>query len=206
MKRDSALRRGRYVWVVGPDGCGKSSVAASLASSTGAVHLYWRPGLLPMAREAIGRPRVEGVNTRPHEVLANSPLRQAARLTYYLIDYVAGYWLKLRPELRSGRDVIIERAWADMSVDWRRYGLRGTEPVRRLGRLVHEPDVVLVVRVAPEEAHRRKPELPVGEIRRQYAAWRAYPFRRAAVHVLDNDVPLEQSTQAALAIIRTDAS
>ena len=46
-----------------------------------------------------------------------------------------------------------------MSVDWKRYGLRGPRAALILGRMVPKPDLICCRQCSPEEARRRKPEL-----------------------------------------------
>jgi ribose 1,5-bisphosphokinase PhnN len=163
--------RGRFVTVVGPDGCGKSTLAASLAERLGATHLYWRPGLLPMAREVLGRPAESGVNAQPHDRVPDSSPKAIARSLYYGLDFVVGGWLKIRRLTIAGHDVVLERGVLDMLVDPARHGLTGTRILGVASRLAPRCDVLAIIDAPAETIRQRKPELPIEEIERQYRAW-----------------------------------
>ena len=198
-------RSGTYIWVVGPDGCGKSTISSKLAHETGALQRYWRPGILPMAGQLVGRAADDDVNTEPHSVTRNGHARQLARLIYYFADYLLGYWLVFRPALRRGQHVIVDRGWHDMAVDWRRYQLRGPDGARRLGRLVREPDLLIVVTVPPEVAVKRKRELPVAEVARQYDEWSRLRLRHGRLVELDNSGPIRDTLATAAKLVHGGA-
>jgi thymidylate kinase len=188
------LTEARYVWLVGPDGSGKSSIADELATAGTVVH-YWRPGALPMAMELVGRVPEPGVNSRPHDRHPDSLPRALARGVYYALDYLLGYYTVVRPSLRAGSHVVIDRGWADMVVDPRRYGFASARIPSLLMRLVRKPDALAVVRVDPHVAHERKPELSPEEIARQYDTWEAIDVRPAVKISVDNHGPLEHSVR-----------
>jgi thymidylate kinase len=179
--------RGLYVCIVGPDGTGKSTLAASLSEVLGdrVVHRYWRPGFLPMPRQLVGRPPDGLINSDPHGVQSNGQLKATARTLYYFADFVLGYWLRCRPLLLRGRHFVLERGWQDLEVDPRRYQLRDARLVRRLTRFVPRPDLHVILHVPAEVAAERKPELPIGEIERQLDLWPKLARSRRRTVVLD---------------------
>jgi hypothetical protein len=70
--------------------------------------------------------------------------------------------------------VVLERGWLDMIVDPLRYRTsRATGLIRRLGRLLPEPDLVLLLDAEPKVVRHRKSELDDVEIDRQLRRWRA---------------------------------
>lgn len=182
------MPRGRYIWLVGPDGSGKSTIASGVDPGTAEV-VYWRAGVLPMARQVVGKSVESGVNSRPHDREPDAPLRALARLAYYAADNVLGYWLRVRPALRRGSHVIVDRGWIDMVVDPRRYGLASGTAARIIMGFLPSPDAVVLAQVAPETAHARKPELPTHEIARQYARWASLGAGMRGFHVIDNEQP-----------------
>jgi hypothetical protein len=210
--REARLRAGRhwsaapYAWIVGPDGCGKSTVAAAVAARTGALHLYWRPGILPLAGRWVGRREAQGVNSAPHSAVVGSPMRSALRVVYYAVDYVLGHWVRIQPARWLGRPVLVERGWWDMAVDARRYGLSGPGLVRWLTPLIRKPSVVVLVSARPSVIRARKPELTEAEIERQLAEWRALSWPGTALVVVDNEGPLDAVVDEVAALLDPGAA
>ncbi len=189
------------VWIVGPDGCGKSSLARAASARTDALLLYWRPGVLPLAGALLGRPQSEGVNSSPHDLRVNNSLKSALRILYYAFDYIVGYWLVVRPSRGRGRPVLVERGWWDMVVDSRRYGLPSDRVPRLLSYLVKRPDLVVLVAASPAVIRQRKPELPEQEIERQLQAWRRLSWKGTPLVAVDNEQPFDVAVQQVVDLI-----
>jgi hypothetical protein len=182
---------GFYVVVVGPDGAGKSTLAAALPKSCvglfrRTLSVHWRPGVLPRPGSILGRAPAEA--SRPHAQPPHGPALSSLLVLYYWLDFTLGglvRWFPLR--WRSGL-IVVERGWWDMIVDPARYRLsRSTWLLRTLGRAIPHPDLVLVLDGSPEEIHRRKPELTPEVIASQSSAWATAVPRRSRVAVLTGD-------------------
>lgn len=187
-------RSGAYVWLVGPDGSGKSTLASGLPDDV--LIKYWRVGVLPMARQIAGKAPSTEINTDPHSRKPDPAFRAAARLLYYAFDNVLGHLLVVNPARRRGTTVVVDRGWADMVVDPRRYGLRNPRLARLIGQILPRPDAIIVAAVDPATAHSRKPELPVGEIARQYQKWQSLRWSNVPIVTIDNEGSPEASIQA----------
>jgi hypothetical protein len=125
-----------------------------------------------------------------------------AKTLYLFLDFLVGWLVTIRPAVRSGTWVILQRDWWDLLVDPQRYRLR---PIPRLGRLLGRflprPDLTLVLETDAHVILARKAELSAAELARQRAAWRElFPAGRSAVY-LDASRPAgEVLRRAAVAI------
>jgi hypothetical protein len=164
-----------HVSVVGPDGSGKSTVAANVTAlgqdlSLKTTHQHFRPGLLPRPGALLGREVREW--SAPHAARAHGRGTSFLLLGYFWLDFLLGSWVG-----RFGRSdtrlIVGERGWWDFAVDPRRYRLRvPSAAVRILGRLLPREDCLLVLEASGETISARKGELPQAELTRQVQVWR----------------------------------
>ena len=161
-----------YLLVAGPDGAGKSTVVDALVaraaeSGVSVHHVHHRPGLVA------GRSSERGAVTEPHAEAPRGSVGSAFKLGVVFLDHMLGGNVQWRRKRREGL-LLVERGWYDQVVDPRRYRLAATTIpwVRRLGRALPRPDVVLLLTGDPSELHARKPEIGASEVRRQLQLWR----------------------------------
>lgn len=165
-----APARGAVLSVVGPDGVGKSTLIDAVVAGSLDGHDIMRirnVGLLP--RRTLPQVPV----TEPHKDPPYPPLVSLAKVAYVYADYLLGWFFRIRPFLRRGGWVILERGWWDMAVDPKRYRMKlPSRLLWWLGRLLPHPDLVLVLEAPAEVVLERKRELPLEELRRQSRLWR----------------------------------
>ena len=185
---------GMVLVLAGPDGTGKSSVAAALLPELQllfrrTMRRHWRPGLLPAPGTMVGaRP---GEASKPHGQTPHGRLLSQVLLAYYWCDFLLGSWLRIWPERTRSGLVLMERGWFDLAVDPRRYRLQASPRlVRALGRLLPRPDLVLVLRAPARQLAARKQELDQPELERQLQAWREVLPSRIRHAAVDASVPL----------------
>lgn len=201
----SVTRRGRFVVLAGPDGTGKTSLAGWLAhTSTGSYEsirrTHWTPGMLPRPGAVVGRSAADP--SAPHSSSEHSLVTSAALLVYHWIDFFVGGWTRLTSERRRGSLILAERWWWDVIVDPRRYRLRPLPRIAaRLGRLLPDPDVVLLLSGDASTLRDRKAELGIAEIERQLQVWRTTVPASVRVVTLDAGQPLGAVGAAALQAI-----
>jgi hypothetical protein len=173
---------GGVVAVVGPDGAGKTTLCQGLVEGV----LSGGPVLVLANRRG-----ARGIGVLPHRAPrgdTRDPHRDApypspvstAKLVYLAVDHLLTWATQVRPFVRRGGWVVIERGWWDVTVDPARYRL---VPSRRLGRaltgIMPAATVVLVLGAPAEVLRARKPQLPAEEIERQLRAWpRMLPTRQ----------------------------
>ncbi len=193
---------GICVTIVGPDGVGKSAVAAELERRQGAYRgvdrLHLGPSVLPPPGRILGRSPESTV--QPHARIASSRFASAARVTYLWGDRVAGWLPRVAAPKRRTRLVILERGWDDLAVDPVRYRLQGVRAlVELLGRLGPRSDLTVLLVGPPPAVNARKEELSVSEIRTQLAEWRRrLAAARTPTAVVDTTADVGEATTAVI--------
>jgi thymidylate kinase len=197
-------REGMVVGLVGPDGTGKSTLAAALERDdrlAPIARFHWRPGILPsLARLAPGR-RVLGEGQSP-TTETHGRVASVARLSYYWLDTQLGFLTRWAPSRRRGGTILVERTFIDVGADARRYAF--DLPVRLVEaavRLSFKPDLLIVMSVPGDVAHRRKGELPANEVERQLEWWGRRATEFADTRFIDASMPIDALADRVVDII-----
>ena len=160
----------------GPDGAGKTTVINLMIDRLGAVfkkahvYLHFRPTLFgnlgDVAQSAGVKKNVDRNYDQPHRGGRTSVVSSLLRLSYYSVDYVVGYFLKVKPHTRITRLVIFDRYFTDIICDSRRS--RIYLPARFLywyGKLIIPSlDYNVLLSASTETILRRKAELDKDEV------------------------------------------
>ena len=183
MNTTNKNNKGCFIVLMGPDGAGKSTVAAAIDDYASEHSLlfqkfHWRPGLLPKPGKNNPTQNSDTSNDvsppLPPAEFAYGTLTSLIRYTYYLMDFIFGYWIKLYPAKRSGALIIGERWYFDVIINPARYGFRLPNWLLVVGGyLVPSPDMVILLSGSPEAIHERKPELTAEEISTQLIAMKS---------------------------------
>lgn len=114
----------------GPDGAGKTTVIALLHQSLSPVfekateYFHFRPTLLPNLGEAAKsagiKKEVDRNYNNPHRGSKNGKVNSLVRLCYYTLDYIIGFWIKVKPQCRLTKVIIFDRYFTDIIADSRR--------------------------------------------------------------------------------------
>ena len=121
---------GFSVGFTGPDGSGKTTVIDQILERLAPVfrtaHKYYhfRPALFgnlgEVAHSAGLKKEVDRDYGKPHRGGKTGVLSSFARLLYYSIDYIIGYFVKVKSVTRITRIVIFDRYYTDIICDSRR--------------------------------------------------------------------------------------
>lgn len=188
----AALRRirrppGVMLVLMGPDGCGKSTIGAQLKVTLASLyaeektrHFHWRPGLLRPPRAWLSGPQKAPATEVEALPQGKAPYGKAVsflRFLYFWADFVVGVPVRWRPVVAVNGLVVVDRYFFDFLVDPLRYRLNlPAGLVRLLGRfLVPSPDLVVILDAPEDTLLARKQELPRAELSRQRAAYRQLP-------------------------------
>ena len=192
---------GLVVAIVGPDGAGKSILASGLPDACRGLfrkdaHFHWRPGLLP--RPGALAHTTDADTTVPH---GRPPHRRAMSLGlvgYHWLDFFLGGWTKYQGLKVRSSLVVVERGWADIAVDPRRYRVHVPRSLLQgMGKVLPRPDLVLVLEGRPEVIAARKRELAPAEVARQSREWRSFLAQERNAVFLDADRTPEAVVQEA---------
>ena len=121
---------GFAIGFTGPDGVGKTTVIEMLIERLGGVfrtahsYMHFRPMLFgnlgEVAHSAGLKREVDRNYNDPHRGKKVGVVNSLVRLVYYSVDYIVGYWLKVKSQIRITRLVIFDRYYTDVICDSRR--------------------------------------------------------------------------------------
>lgn len=121
---------GFSIGFTGPDGSGKTTVIDLMIENFGDVfrkaHAYYhfRPALFgnlgEVAHSAGLKKEVDRNYSDPHRGGKTGVLNSLVRLMYYSVDYIVGYFVKVKSMTRITRLVIFDRYYTDIICDSRR--------------------------------------------------------------------------------------
>jgi thymidylate kinase len=127
--KNMLIYKGFSICFTGPDGSGKTTVidgiVTQLSKTYSSIELFhFRPHLIPNLGEAAKKTKlkseVDKDFSNPHRGGETGKISSVIRLLYYSIDYVSGYFIKVRPILKNRNLVIFDRYFTDIIADSRR--------------------------------------------------------------------------------------
>lgn len=178
--RKACRRAGLMVALQGTDGSGKTTIIDALPSVLGnsfpkdlTDYYHWRPGFLKSEKKCADGTTM--VVSNPHETKPQSFLMSLAKLAFFSLDYLIGYWGRVRWQVAKGHLVVFDRYYYDFYLDKIRYRLKlGNFWVRLFQFFVPEPDITFLLTGDAEPIYERKKEVPLEEVQRQIEALQTY--------------------------------
>ena len=188
---------GLQIVILGPDGCGKSSVAEDLV-----------PRLAPMFRR-IRRfhlfPSVLRSDSHsapveePHGMPPRSTPASIVKIGYWWTLYTVGWLTQLFPGKCRSTLLMFDRYYHDILVDPRRYRFDGPMWLARLiGGLIPGPDLWIVLDAPADVLQTRKQEVSFEESSRQRKAYERFARQCKNAVVIDASLPLDEVVSEAL--------
>lgn len=173
LMKKSFNKAGIMVAFEGTDGSGKSTIINALPAVLGNSfpetmqdYYHWRPGFLKKEKRDKNRQSI--VVTEPHAKKPYGRIKSFLKFTYFNLDYILGYWFKLRWQISKGHLVIFDRYYYDYYLDKRRYRLTISDTVLDLFKFfIPKPDVTFLLVGNPQTLYERKKEISVNEIQIQ---------------------------------------
>lgn len=193
---------GLSIALLGPDGCGKSTLNECLQQSLapafrGVKFFHLRPYLLPNLNASSKAPALT-----PHADKPRGTAASIVKLLFFFMDYMFGYWLKIRPLKVRSQLVIFDRYYHDILLDPIRYRYGAPLWIAKLvGQFLPKPDLFLVLDASAEIIQTRKQEVSLSETKRQYNAYLTFAKNRKNCAVINAERSIKETSSDANRII-----
>lgn len=206
-------KAGIMVAFEGTDGSGKSTIINALPRVLGNSfpedmqdYYHWRPGFIKKEKKvADGQPIVV---TAPHAQKPYGRIKSFAKYMFFNMDYILGYWCKVRWQIAKGHLVVFDRYYYDYYLDKLRYRLTISDFTLDFFKcLIPKPDLTLLLVGDAEVLYERKKEIPVEEIQKQIDRMMEKKKCFNNPVLIDVNQPIERVVnQAACAILNAASS
>lgn len=166
-------RSGIIVAFEGTDGSGKSTIIEGLPNILSnsypkdmTDYYHWRPGFIK--KETRVKDGKAVVVSDPHAKKPYGRVKSFAKFMFFNLDYILGYWMKVRIQLAKGHLVIFDRYYYDYYLDKLRYRLTISDNTLNLFKfIIPKPDVTFSLIGDAKVLYERKKEITIEEIEEQ---------------------------------------
>lgn len=202
---------GKMLAILGTDGSGKSTVIEAIRpvlmeATHGELSVeHLRPRMLPpLGSYKQGGVVDKGIVTEPHGVAPSGYVVSMIRLAYYLMDYVVGYWVRVRPLISKSPTIFLFDRYAyDLLIDPKRLRISLPRWVLRVFTfLVPKPDLIICLHGDPVVLTARKKELPLSEVRRQVDALIAFSKKEKKAVLVSTESEVDETRDLVLEAIK----
>lgn len=196
------LGKSCVVAFLGVDGSGKSTIINALtlllddATNSNSVVHHLRPSLLPPLSRLRGKDKgSSGPVLDPHGSQPSGIFGSFFRLMYLTLDYIIGYWIKVRPQIVLENTVVIFDRYAyDMLLDPRRFRISlSAKIIRWFMCFVPKPDLIFCLYGRPEVLVARKNELSLDEVVRQIEALKIFAAQESRAVLVSTEGTIEST-------------
>ena len=166
-------KAGIMVAFEGTDGSGKSTIINGLQVVLGNSfpedmqdYYHWRPGFIKKEKRMEDGQAI--VVSEPHAKKPYGKVKSFAKFMFFNLDYILGYWCKVRWQISKGHLVVFDRYYYDYYMDKIRYRLSIRDGVLSFfGHFIPKPDITFLLVGDVQVLYERKKEISVEEIRDQ---------------------------------------
>lgn len=207
----------KTIAIMAPDGAGKTTFLDALLKRMTIAFVneypedrcsvnHFRPNLIPnlgVIGEKAKIAKQDTDFTNPHRAKPAGQLSSLVRLSYYWLDYVLGFAVKVRKDVHFDKFSIFDRYCFDLLVDPKRSKIGSPFWLRKLFiTFMQKPKVYFRLHAPAELIYERKQELTLEEIRRQNKLFNdvanSYP---KLVTSIDSSQPVEAMVDEAMVVI-----
>jgi thymidylate kinase len=201
---------GFVISFIGTDGSGKSTIIESIKPSLkkkfnqGVYYEHLRPNKFPSIASLFGRSEsFQETVVDPHRSSQSGFLVSLIRWSYYMLDYTLGFYIKVFPKVKACSCIwIFDRYYYDYFIDPMRLRVKLPKAILKFGQfLIPEPDIIICLGTDPEIIHKRKPELPYDEVKRQVKELKMFCTNHKRSIWIDTGKSIETSSSEAFEAI-----
>lgn len=189
---------GLSIVLMGPDGCGKTSVGVDLKKRLEGTfyeeftsYLHWKPRLMKGKSDAANPFGIPC--TDPHGKPPRHPIMNVLYFLAHSLEIPPAWLLRVRPRLFRNMMVMIDRYYYDFMVDSKRYRMNVSDKwAWFMYRFMPKPNLVFCLTAPADVIQARKKEVSPEETERQRLAYENVASRLSYGHIISTHRPLEQ--------------
>ena len=188
--------------IIGPDGCGKTTIANELVSKLNqekikATHSAMHFEILPKLKDLINPFLTKKIDSRHIEgelyvgmkAKPNSSIMGSIYVIWYALDYFLGHF-KVWKLTKNKEVIIFARYYYDYYSTWA--SKYTTFSYKIFERLIPKPNLIFTISRPPKDIFDLKPELSVSEIERQQKLIERY-LNSENAYIIDGSVGVDET-------------